>query len=78
MSVKQIIPVLLPVRVGQFKLLSRPSFLPEGFVGIGIPIGTDSVCMIQYFVTETCRVIIDVEKLDDTLWRNMEDVFVHY
>jgi hypothetical protein len=34
--------------------------------------------MIQYFVTETCRVIIDVEKLDDTLWRNMEDVFVHY
>jgi hypothetical protein len=39
------------------------SFCPEGFVGIGVPIGTD--VFVQNFVAKTCRAIIDdVEKLD--------------
>jgi hypothetical protein len=39
------------------------SFCPEGFVGIGVPIGTDA--FVQNFVAKTCRAIIDdVEKLD--------------
>jgi hypothetical protein len=45
------------------------SFCPEGFVGIGVSIGTDA--FVQNFVDKTCRTIIDdVEKLDaiqDTL-----------
>ncbi len=45
---------------------------PEGFVGIGVPIGTDT--FVQNLVTKTCRFIIDVvEKLDD-----IQDGFVHY
>ena len=37
------------------------SFCPEGFVGIGVPIGTDA--FVQNFVAKTCRAIIDdVEK----------------
>ncbi len=40
------------------------SFCPEGFVGIGVPIGTDT--FVRNFVDKTCRNIIDdVEKLDD-------------
>ena len=36
---------------------------PEGFIGIGVPIGTDA--FVQSFVAKTCRDIIDdVEKLD--------------
>jgi hypothetical protein len=43
--------------------VSLASFCPEGFVGIGVPIGTDS--FVQNFVAKTCRAIIDdVEKLD--------------
>ncbi len=39
------------------------SFCPEGFVGTGVPIGTDA--FVQNFVAKTCRAIIeDVEKLD--------------
>jgi hypothetical protein len=39
------------------------SFCHEGFVGIGVPIGTDA--FVQNFVSKTCRTIIDeVEKLD--------------
>jgi hypothetical protein len=39
------------------------SVCPEGFIGIGVPIGTDA--FVQSFVTKTCRDIIDdVEKLD--------------
>jgi hypothetical protein len=33
------------------------SFCPEGFVGIGVPIGTDA--FVQNFVAKTCRAIID-------------------
>jgi hypothetical protein len=48
------------------------SFCPEGFFGIGVPIGTDA--SVQNFVAKTCRAIIDdVEKLDA-----IEDGFVHY
>ena len=39
------------------------SFCPEGFVRIGVPIGTDA--FVQNFVPKTCRVIKDdVEKLE--------------
>ncbi len=39
------------------------SFCPEGFVGVGVPIGTDA--FVRSFVTKKCRDIIDdVEKLD--------------
>ena len=48
------------------------SFCPEGFVCIGVYIGTDA--FIQNFVTKTCRSIIDdVEKLD-----SVQDGFIHY
>ena len=48
------------------------SFCPEGFVGIGVPIGTDA--FVQNFVAKTCRAIIDdVEKLD-----TIQDGFIHY
>ena len=48
------------------------SFCPEGFVGIGVTIGTDA--FVQNFVSKTCRVIIDViEKLD-----SIQDGFIHY
>ncbi len=48
------------------------SFCPEGFVGIGVPIGTD--VFVQNFVAKTCRSIIDdVEKLD-----TIQDGFIHY
>ncbi len=33
------------------------SFCPEGFIGIGVPIGTDA--FVQSFVREKCRDIID-------------------
>ena len=40
------------------------SFCPEGFVGIGVPSGTDA--FVQNCVVKTCRTIMDdVEKLDD-------------
>ena len=48
------------------------SFCPEGFVGIGVPIGTDA--FVQNFVAKACRTIIDdVEKLDA-----IQDGFIHY
>ena len=38
----------------------------EGFIGIGVSIGTDT--FVRNFVATTCRTIIDdVEKLDDIL-----------
>ena len=49
-----------------------PSFCPEGFVVIGVSIGTDA--FVWSFVAKTCRDIIDdVEKLDD-----IEDAFIHF
>ena len=51
---------------------SLDSFHPDGFVGIGVPIGTDT--FVRQFVAKTCRDIIeDVEKLDA-----IEDDFIHY
>jgi hypothetical protein len=48
------------------------SFSPEGFIGIGVPIGTDA--FVQSFVGEKCRDIIDdVEKLD-----SIQDGFIHF
>ncbi len=48
------------------------SFCPEGFIGIGVPIGTDT--FVRSFVAKTCRDIIDdVEKLDV-----IQDVFIHF
>jgi hypothetical protein len=39
------------------------SFCPEGFIGIGVSMATDS--FVQSFVAKKCRDIIDdVEKLD--------------
>ncbi len=47
-------------------------FCPEGFVGIGVPIGTDA--FVRNFVAKTFRAIIDdVEKLDA-----IQDGFMHY
>jgi hypothetical protein len=48
------------------------SFCPEGFIGIGVPIGTDA--FVQSFVAKKCRDIIDaVEKLDA-----IQDGFIHF
>jgi hypothetical protein len=48
------------------------SFCPEGFIGIGVPIGTD--VFVWNFVATTCKAIIDgVDKLDA-----IQDGFVHY
>jgi hypothetical protein len=61
-------PELTPIR-GE---VSLDSFLPDGFVGIGVPIGTDT--FVRQFVAKTCRDIIeDVEKLDA-----IQDGFVHF
>ncbi len=52
--------------------LALASFCPEGFVGIGVPIGTAS--FVRDFVGKTCRDIIDdVEKIDV-----IQDGFIHY
>ena len=52
--------------------LSLDSFLPDGFVGIGVPIGTDN--FVRQFVDKKYRDIIeDVEKLDA-----IEDNFIHF
>ena len=48
------------------------SCCPEGFVGIGVPSGTDA--FVRNFVVKTCRTIIDhVEKLDA-----IQDGFIHH
>ena len=52
--------------------IALASFCPEGFVGIGVPIGTDT--FVRNFEAKTCRNIIDdVEKLDA-----IQDGFIHY
>ncbi len=52
--------------------LALASFCPEGFVGIGVSIGTD--IFVRDFVAKTCRDIIDdVEKLDA-----IQDGFIHF
>ncbi len=45
---------------------------PEGFIGIGVAIGTDA--SVRNFVAKTCRDIIDdVEEL-----HSIQDGFIHY
>jgi hypothetical protein len=52
--------------------ISLDSFRPDGFVGIGVPIGTDT--FVRQFVAKTCRDIIeDIEKLDA-----IEGGFIHF
>jgi hypothetical protein len=52
--------------------IALDSFCPEGFVGIGVPIGTDT--FVRNFVANTCRNIIgDVEKLDA-----IQDRIIHF
>ena len=53
-------------------LLSPASFEVDFYIGLGVPIGTDSV--IQHFVKDKCQAIMeDVDKLD-----NIQDGFIHY
>ncbi len=52
--------------------VSLASFCPEGFIGIGVPVDTDT--FVCNFVGKTCRSIIsDVDKLD-----TIPDGFIHY
>ncbi len=52
--------------------IALDSFCPEGFVDIGVPIGTDT--FVRNFVAKTCRNIIDdLEKLDA-----IQDGFIHF
>jgi hypothetical protein len=52
-------------------LLSSASFVVDGYIGLGVPIGTDA--FIQHFVKDKCQAIMeDVDKLD-----NMQDGFIH-
>jgi hypothetical protein len=53
-------------------LLSPESFVVDGYIGLGVPIGTDA--FIQHFVKDKCQAIMeDVDKLD-----NIQDGFIHY
>ena len=53
-------------------LLSPASFVVNGYIGLGVPIGTDA--FIQHFVKDKCQAIMDdVDKLD-----NIQDGFIHY
>jgi hypothetical protein len=52
--------------------IALDSFFPEGFVGIGVSIGTDT--FVRNYVAKTCRNIIDdVEKLDA-----VQDGLIHF
>ncbi len=46
--------VLTPLNVS----VSLTSFCPEGFIGIGVPIGTDA--FVRNFVGKTCSDIIEI------------------
>jgi hypothetical protein len=52
--------------------LSPASFVVDGYIGLGVPIGTDA--FIQHFVKDKCQAIMaDVDKLD-----NIQEGFIHY
>jgi hypothetical protein len=52
--------------------LSPASFVVDGYIGLGVPIGTDA--LFQHFVKDKCQAIMeDVDKLD-----NIQDGFIHY
>ena len=53
-------------------LLSPACFAVDGYIGLGVPIGTDA--FIQHFVKDKCQTIMDdVDKID-----NIQDGFIHY
>ena len=53
-------------------MLTPGSFTAEGYVGLGVPLGTDA--FVQRFVKEKCLAIMeDVDKLD-----SVQDGFIHY
>ena len=53
-------------------LLTPKAFVDNGYIGLGVPIGTDD--FIQHFVAKKCQEIMeDVDKLD-----NIQDCFIHY
>ena len=53
-------------------LLSPAPFVVDGYIGLGVPIGTDA--FIQHFVKDKCQAIMeDVDKLD-----YIQDGFIHY
>ncbi len=53
-------------------LLTPKAFVDNGYIGLGVPIGTDA--FIQDFVEKKCKKIMeDVDKLD-----NIQDCFIHY
>ena len=53
-------------------LPSPACFVVDGYIGLGVPIGTDA--FIQHFVKDKCQAIMDdVDKLD-----NIQDGFIHY
>ena len=53
-------------------LLSPASFVVDGYIGLGVPIGTDA--FIQHFVKDKCQAIMeDVDKLE-----NIQDGFIRY
>ena len=53
-------------------LLAPKTFVDDGYIGLGVPIGTDA--FVQHFVKKKCQDIMDdVDKLD-----NIQDGFIHY
>jgi hypothetical protein len=53
-------------------LLAPTAFVDDGYIGLGVPIGTDA--FVQHFVKKKCQEIMDdVDKLD-----NIQDGFIHY
>jgi len=53
-------------------LLSPASFVVDGYIGLGVPVGTDA--FIQHFVKDNCQAIMeDVDKLD-----SIQDGFINY
>jgi hypothetical protein len=53
-------------------LLAPTAFVDDGYIGLGVPIGTDA--FVQHFVKKQCQEIMDdVDKLD-----NIQDGFIHY
>ena len=54
------------------ELITLASFTAGGYVGLGVPLGTDA--FVQKFVHDACQKVID----DDDKLDHIEDGFVHY
>jgi hypothetical protein len=53
-------------------LLAPTAFVDDGYIGLGVPIGTDA--FVQHFVKKKCQEIMDdIDKLD-----NIQDGCIHY